>query len=378
MNMYDVLESQFYDALAREAKTVNTYVDGSLSSVTCLFRMNRDKNATTNRLTIYYPINSPIVQGKILQYNNDSYIVLNQETSENHVYYKSDLEMLNAVINVVTSDGYELVINSHAYDWKSVNLINSSMLTTIDGTIELVTEDNAQSRKLSINDTFIALGATWQIFSIYYKTGICYVFVKRIANSSTTPVYTLEISASDSYWVDDIASISVTAKKDNTTIVNPTIVWESSNTDIATVSPNGTLNCVSVGNFTLSATWVEHGITVNKEITVDEETPPVLYTASITYSGNPMLYIGSGSKTFTAVFRDGDNQIVSLTPTWSLSLTASQQGNVDITDQTGNIIKLKMNTNAPSSLIGTTFGLNLSDSGNLCTTSLQVSISSLG
>ncbi|SDN47072.1 Ig-like domain-containing protein [Acetanaerobacterium elongatum] len=376
--MYDVLESQFSDTLNREGKTVTIYNGNAPVTLPCLFRKNSDRNKTSDKRTIYYPIDAGIQQGKLIQYNNDYYISINQETSENHVYYHSDLEKVNSVINVVTETGYELFVKCHAYDWQSVSLISSALATTIDGTIELITEDNEQSRKLAVNNVFVALGATWQIFSIYYKSGICYIFVKRTANSSTQTTYSLDASGNVSYKVDDTATFTTLAKINDTTIVNPTILWETSDTSKATISNQGVLTCISAGTVTITAKWVEHNITAVKEVVIDEVTPPIQYTASITYSGDPVLKIGQASKTFTAAFKDINNQPVTLTPVWSLDLSTAQTGYVLTTSQADNYIKLKMDATSPSSLIGTSFKLNLRDSNSLCSTSLTISIMSLG
>ena len=87
--MYDVLTSQFNEALTREGNTVTDST--GTTSYKCIFRKNSDKNSSDNRLTIFYPTSEAIEQGQLLKYKDNYFLTLNQETDENDTYYKSDL-----------------------------------------------------------------------------------------------------------------------------------------------------------------------------------------------------------------------------------------------------------------------------------------------
>lgn len=370
--MYDMLTSQFNDAISREGKII-TSANGN-TSYTCLFRINSDKNDTKSRITIYYSTMSNLTQGQLLKYKNNYYIAINQETAENEVYYKSDLLKMNTEINTIVN-GYELYIKCFADDLTSIGLEYGTMITLLGGNLELITEDNIESRKLTINSTFISFGATWKIINLIYKDGICYVYVERTESSSTIINYTLSITANDTYNIDDTANLTATAMIDTTTIQNATITWNSSDTSIATITNSGQLECLASGTVTITATWIEHGITATKELTLSAATPPVTYTASISYTYNT-IKIGGSSRTFNAVFTDDSTgTIISLTPVWNLTLPNTITNQITIYEQADNYIKLRCADD--KSLIGETFQLNLSDSDNLCNTSLTITIESL-
>lgn len=370
--MYDMLTSQFNDAIAREGKII-TSANGNTSYI-CLFRINSDKNSTKDRTTIYYPANSNIVQGQLLKYKNDYYIALNKETAENEVYYKSDLLKVNTEIYTLVN-GNELYIKCFADDLQSVNLITSEMITTVGGNLELLAEDNTDSRKLAIDSTFVALGATWKIINLYFKSGICYIYVERTASSSTTTSYTLSINAADTYNVTDTALLTATAMADTTVINNATITWTSSDSSIATITSSGQLTCIAAGTVAITATWVEHNITATKSLTLSVIAPVVAYTASITFTSPAVVKAGGSAKTFTAVFKDQAGAVVTLTPVWSFTFPSTITNQITIYAQADNYIKLKCADD--TNMIGKSFQLNLSDSNNLCSTSLTVTIASL-
>lgn len=370
--MYDTVSNSLTEALKREGKVI--YDGMNNTPINVIFRRNSDKNNTTDRVSIFYPIQENIKQGQILNYKNNSYIALNQETAENDIYYKSDLLKINTTINMIAGSE-EISIKCYAGNLQSVNLITSEVISVVGGTLSLIAEDNEQSRKLDINNTFIALGATWKIVNLIYKTGICYIYVERTQDSGTAVNYTLSIVANDEYNVEDTAILTATAMADTTVITNATITWKSSDDTIATITNDGQLTCLAEGTVTITATWQEHDITETKVLTISEAAPVVQNIATITYTGSPEIKSGGSAKTFTANFTDSEGTVLSLIPIWSLDLTEAQTGKVIITEQTGNIIKLKCEMDYD--IMFTSFDLHLSDSEDTCSTTQKIDIISL-
>ena len=366
--MYDMLSSQFKDALSREGKIVTSTVG---ESYTCLFRTNADKNKSYNRVTIFYMATENIEQGQLLKFKDRYYIVLNKETPENEVYYKSDLLEVNAQIHTI-SNGYELYINCYAEDFTSVNPVNNAQLSVVGGNISFMASDNMDTRQLSINNTFTALDVTWKIVNIYYKSGICYIYVQRTTDNPSTPTYALTITGSDSFKVDDTGVLSavatITDGANITTIVNPTISWSSSDNAIATVTSAGQITAISSGTTTITATWVEHGITATKDITVQSD---VSYSATIAPT-NSSIATGR-SKTFTVTFTDNTGAAVNLTPVWSLTLPPEVSSSyVTISATTEN--KANVKVAYQDAICGYEFQLNVRDTDNLCNASTTILI----
>ena len=266
--MYDILTSQFNDVLAREGKTITSSTGNTYQ---CVFRKNSDKNNSDNRLTIFYPATENIEQGQLLKFKDSYFLSLNQETIENDIYKKSDLLEANTEIHTITS-GYELYIRAYAEDATSLGVTGNSTITSIGGNINLIAQDDSNSRRLAIDATFTALGGTWKITNIYYKSGLCYIFTSRAANKTTSPTYALSITGGDTCTMEEstqmTATATITDSGTTTTILNPTIEWTSSDANVATVSSTGLVTGISAGTATITAHWVEHDVTATKDITI--------------------------------------------------------------------------------------------------------------
>ena len=271
--MYNTANSALSDALKREGKVITSYSDNTHYNV--IFRRNSDKNKLQNTVTIFYSADSNIHAGQLLKYKDKIYLSINQESSENDTYLKSDLRQTNAIMNYIKG-GTEFSVPSYAYDVNNALAINNNVLSIVNGNIELLAEDNSITRALEINDCFYALGGYWKINNLIFKDNVIYIYVTREVTSIT---YTVTVNADDSYDKGTTAQFTAIAKADDTIVSNANIVWSSSNTSIATVDSNGIVTFFENGNVDISATWQEHNITSKKSITVTE--PPV-YGLTIT------------------------------------------------------------------------------------------------
>lgn len=373
--MYDVLTSQFNEALTREGNTVTDST--GTTSYKCLFRKNSDKNSSDNRLTIFYSVSEAITQGQLLKYKGRYFLILNQETIENDTYQKSDLLETNTEIYTIIRDsssgtGYELNLRAYSEDLTSVGLTGDSQISIVGGNISLMTQDNADSRKLAINATFTALGATWKIINLYYKNGLCYIFTERTADSTTTPVYSLAIVSADTYTEGDTGTATTTATITDgstvTNILNATINWSSSDMSVATVDNSGHITTLKSGTFVLTATWVEHGTIATKTVTVSSN---VSYTAAITPNYKE---IGTGrGYTFTVTFTDSSGAAVTLTPVWSFTMDtqdATLLSGITLTYPASNTCRVGVANN--DDLVGYTVTLHVKDSNNLCSATATI------
>jgi Bacterial Ig-like domain (group 2). len=366
--MYDVLTSQFNDALARESKIVTDSTGNT--SYTCLFRKNSDKNTSDNRLTIFYPVSEAIAQGQLLKYGGRYFLTLNQKTIENATYQKSDLLETNTGIYTIVRDsssgtGYELNLRAYSEDLTSVGLTGDSTISIVGGNISFITQDDANSRNLAIDATFSALGATWKIINIYYKSGICYIYTERSASSTSNPVYSLAITGGDSVTMEDVAQLVATATitdgSTTTTILNPTINWTSSDTSLATVSSTGLVTGIAEGNVTVNATWAEHNVSATHGMEVKSN---VVITYNVTISGRTTIRTGTGYN-FSAVFTDSSGNVVSLSPVWSHVVSdASLSSYVTGTVNADGTYRIAAANN--DDLCGCTCTISVKDSNNLC------------
>lgn len=294
----NTLRKQFSDALKREGKIITTYYKSEM--VKCLFRKNNDKNNTDNHLTIFYDVSAPISQGKLLSYNGKQYIVLNKETIENNIYYKSDLKECNTRIIVGVGNIGHLV-PCYSSDLISPLPSEGKVITTIDGNIELITEDTEVSRHIEINNRYILMGGTYQVINKLIKSGIYYFYMQRITNSE--PVYTLDVTSEfATYDEGEEVPLTVLPMADGITDPTATITYSSSDISIATVNNTGLVNCIAKGSVTITVTWVEKNLTDTITLTV-KSNAPLIYIVTVTGDNGNEQYLGI-EHTFTTSIKD--------------------------------------------------------------------------
>jgi hypothetical protein len=300
----DTLKRQFSDALKREGKSITTYYNRD--TVPCIFRINEDGNRETDRIRIFYDISAPIKQGQLIEYRNRIYLVLNQETAENDIYYKSSIVQTNAELKW-TKDNVIYKMPCYAGDLISPMPTDGSVISVIDGNIEIITEDTDRSRLLTLNTTVETLGGVYEVVNYVYKTGFAYKYIKRTVGTVTPPVYVINIVGETSYDIvsTQTATLTVETTIDGEPEANPTVTWTSSNENVATVS-DGVITLLAVGTVTITATWTEGNVSDTLDITVSDSTPVANYTIQVTHTGNPTLYVGGSNKTiYLYPYKDG-------------------------------------------------------------------------
>jgi hypothetical protein len=99
-------------------------------------------------------------------------------------------------------------------------------------------------------------------------------------------------------------------------------------------------------------------------------------SAEITYSGNDVLEIGKGYKTFTAVFKDSAGVVLTdIVPAWNIALDDSSLLPYVLSDDADDYIKLKV---TEPTMAGESISLSLSDSDHIATASISLEVLALG
>ena len=141
--MYTPLETIFQATMEREGRTVTAYTSGN--QFQAFMRRNDDGNNYEDRITLFYSVNAPIIQGSLISYGNKIYILVNRETEENHCYYKSSALACNGMITL--NDGSIVGIPCYGSSMKDGLIEQNNVISMIDGNMEFITESNSLSRK---------------------------------------------------------------------------------------------------------------------------------------------------------------------------------------------------------------------------------------
>lgn len=203
--MYTPLETIFQATMEREGRTVTAYTSGN--QFQAFMRRNDDGNNYEDRITLFYSVNAPIIQGSLISYGNKIYILVNRETEENHCYYKSSALACNGMITL--NDGSIVGIPCYGSSMKDGLIEQNNVISMIDGNMEFITESNSLSRKLDIGNTFNEFGRTWKIDNIYYKDGILHIIAEVYANEKPEKNLRIEYTRTLSATVTDKNGIEV-------------------------------------------------------------------------------------------------------------------------------------------------------------------------
>lgn len=269
----NILQDMFDLSMKREHKLIT--VTDSGESFDCFFRKNNDNNNVKDTMSMYYKCDSPVTVGSLLTYAGNHYIVLNKETAENDVYYKSAIIRTNGVITTHNLSVVGLPV--YTDDANNANSTGNKNLSIIDGNMELLTADNALSRQLAINDLFNEYGRTWKITNIYFVDGIAHIIVEVNANVEPNYDFSIEIIKNLSALnavAGDTDSISAKAYINGIENDNANLTFISSNPEVATISSEGEIEYLTDGEVYFTVFWVGQNVSESTE-TVTVLSEPV-------------------------------------------------------------------------------------------------------
>ena len=331
---YTPLESIFDETMKREGRTITAYTSGS--EFKAFMRRNDDNNNYEDRITLFYPINAPVVQGSLISYGNKIYILVNRETEENHYYYKSSALACNGMITL--NDGSIVGIPCYASDMKDALVTENQIISVIDGNMTFLTESNSLSRQIEIGNTFNEFGRTFKVNNIYYKDGILHLVTEVRADEK--PIEHLNIIidglTNETYSIGDTVQLTATLYI-NATVTTGTIVWESTNPKVATIDGTGYVEFVGNGSVAFKAYWVEK----NAQNTTNTVGVGASKAYTVTISGRDTITVGF-SRTYTATLKDGKGK--EITGTWKWSFEFKHPDAISFKPN-GNEVEIKVDDN---------------------------------
>lgn len=338
----NTLKKQFSDALKREGKIITTYYKSEL--VKCLFRINKDYNNTTNHITIFYDIDSPIKKGQLLTYGGKNYITLNQESVENDTYYKSSLLECNLTIPI--SIGRVIKhIPCYSYELTSAYNIANNIIRFVDGKGEIITELIPELfNGIYINTGLRIMGGYFNVVNTYDIDGIVHIMLEKRALPQDE--YALEITTELSdYKVGETTTITANPTVNGIPQTDQTITYISSDETLATVDADGVITFLGIGTVVITGTWTEKNVTDTLSLIILEaDVPPDENTLTITANRDKLILGSSTPVTFTPTLKDGNGDIVDFTAQWTFNYNGMPQSDFTITYD-GNNCLIKVTDN---------------------------------
>lgn len=276
--MNNSLLNIFNEVMQREKHELETYL--THDKFNAFFRRNADLMNTRDTIIMYYDRVAPIKPGTLFILDNEVYIALNKEHVEGTVYFKSGIQKTNGKITTNKLSVVELPI--YGSTMSSALAVDGANLSLVDGYISFQSEDCELAHTLAVDDTFNEWGRTWKIENLYYRDGIAYITANVNVNEEVHYDYKLVLSSLAALDVEpgDTDSIKATAYINDIERVDEVIIYESSDTSLATIDENGNIEYLADGEVYFTATWDAQNI-VERTETVSIVSAPVDETIEI-------------------------------------------------------------------------------------------------
>lgn len=205
-----------------------------------------------------------IKRGDVIDYNDNKYFVITETVAPRYSKYKSIMRNTNYSIKFVI-DGI-LHENISIIETKTLDVDNGQVISMPTGKIMVTLQENEITNNIQIDQRFIKMGSPWKIVGIdKSKKGLirltCDIDVflpgddveNEIANADQLIIYVVDITNNDgTINLGDTLQLNVVVTA-NGEVVAETILFESSNETVATVSTNGLVTTLSEGNVTITA-----------------------------------------------------------------------------------------------------------------------------
>lgn len=359
-------EIQYKRTMEREGKTLTTYTGGT--EFKAFFRITNDNANQRETVCIYYDVTAPVRPGTLIMYGYGVYLALNRETVENDVYYKSTLIKCNGVYNA--NNGAVANIPFYSDNMKSSVSVGNSVITTLGGNVELITEENSLSKKIAIDQKFNEFGRTFQVTNLYSMDGILHIIGEVTYNETPTYIYTVDITGKPDATVEPgtTVQLSATPYLNGAITTGATFDWTSSDNTIATVDGTGLVNCLTEGTVTITCKWVEQDVSSTASILISSATVTPGYSYAISGSGTVRFGI---EKTYTFKVTDtSGNAVEGITCTWNIVAT---EFDASVIQQEVGENKITLLVEEDYNLEGLTFELQaLVDGGAVATKTVEI------
>ncbi|WP_282806529.1 Ig-like domain-containing protein [Clostridium tetani] len=247
-----------------------------------VFKEYNNANASVDDKIVFAGVNI-LNQGAILEYNNNKYLIIQEEETINNIYTKFIARRLDSRINIYINNKLQSIpcfIETSAQDVLYAGLA----ITT--GNMRLTVQNNAITKQITENMRIIKWGYAWKVIAKTAEVkGLRYIYLEK---TSTTEKDLIKDEIADYYKYNvkhnyviktNVATVELkenntteliaTVTDNNTELENPTITYKSNNTDIAKIDDNGIVTGVKEGSTTISIVFTDaEGKELKKDIDV--------------------------------------------------------------------------------------------------------------
>ena len=208
-----------------------------------------------------------LAQGTEISCGNINYLVMTRNEKVNGVYYKYTIQKCPYYVNFEVGGVLQRIPS--IIQTKTIDVQTNQSIILPEGKIIITISRNNTTDKISINDRFITMGSAWKISGLDKSLeGLIKVnadkdqttetddLVNEIPNGIKQPSYSFTVNpASISIKKGQKQQLNIIVSQNGTTIENPTLIYMSSDENIATISDTGMITGIDDGSCSIDVTY---------------------------------------------------------------------------------------------------------------------------
>jgi len=165
---------------------------------------------------------------------------------------------------------------------------------------------------VGVNTSIVWDGGIYKTISVDTTKDGLYIVTGKYEDIYNPHIYSITLNAtSDSINETGTYQLTTTCIDNGITQTNPTVIWSSSDSTIATVN-NGLVNGIKVGVATITATYMNVSASFNLTVNIKPVTPVISYSTTWSNNNGILLKLASASTVVATKLVDGvqDNSLV--------------------------------------------------------------------
>lgn len=220
-------------------------------------------------------------QGTEISYDNINYLVMTRNEKINEVYYKYTIQKCPYYVNFIPGGVLQRIPS--IIETKTIDVQTGQSIILPIGKVIVTISRNNTTDKIAINDRFITMGSAWKISGVDKSCeGLIKVnadidqimtgddLVNEIPNGAVKPSYSFNINPLPvSIKKGQTQQLVVSVSENGTTINNPTLIYTSSNENIATIDSKGLITGIGEGSCSIDITYYGDYDTADTSVNIE-------------------------------------------------------------------------------------------------------------
>ena len=268
-NVFGRTQRQFDMTMNRERITVTDFYNSDIK-YDVFFRRNQRSTTPEGKVRFFYAQSTPINIGTIFILNGSTFIVTSKDGIESGIYNTSVAVKSDFIYKIKTDNGIaEIPFYVVSDKW---TLSSGNTIGYVNGAVALYTGYNSILENLKVNDLFVEFGNYYKIGNTFRNNNLFYLYLEQTVKPQDN--YKITYNGVSSFDMKDSTTyqLSYTVTNNDSVLAVPTITYQSSANDVATVDENGLMTMLKEGSVDITAT--AYGASCTTTMTITNTSAP--------------------------------------------------------------------------------------------------------